>query len=178
MNFPHKGQWRRRGTWLFSLICAWTNDWVNNRNAGNLRRPHAHNGLIVMMGHTIYCVNFKKCVMFTTISWRASIYRYHLVITQKLFSDESLGISSIDFINNRLEIFTSNYHLIFIMTFNLIPFRITKPLWLEPTQRASSAELYFRCCWLKQIISNITLPNIYISYDFSPRYVYTFIKTW
>ena len=32
---PHKGQWR--GALTFSLICAWTNSWVNNRDAGDLR---------------------------------------------------------------------------------------------------------------------------------------------
>ena len=36
VNSPHKGQWR--GTLMFSLICSWTNGWVNNREAGNLRR--------------------------------------------------------------------------------------------------------------------------------------------
>ena len=34
VNSPHKGQWR--GALMFSLICAWTNGWVNNRNAGDL----------------------------------------------------------------------------------------------------------------------------------------------
>ena len=46
VNFPHKGQWR--GTLVFSLICAWTNDWVNNRKAGDLRRHHAHYDVTVM----------------------------------------------------------------------------------------------------------------------------------
>ena len=36
VNSPHKGQWR--GALMFSLICAWINDWVNNREAGDLRR--------------------------------------------------------------------------------------------------------------------------------------------
>ena len=40
VNFPHRGQWR--GTLLFSLICAWTNDWVNTRDAGDLRRHRSH----------------------------------------------------------------------------------------------------------------------------------------
>ena len=30
-EFPHKGQ--LRGALMFSLICAWTNGWVNNRDA-------------------------------------------------------------------------------------------------------------------------------------------------
>ena len=36
VNSPHKGQWR--GTLMFSLICAWTNGWINNRDVGDLRR--------------------------------------------------------------------------------------------------------------------------------------------
>ena len=43
---PHKGQWR--GTLMFSLICVWINDWVNNREAGDLRRYRAHYDVIVM----------------------------------------------------------------------------------------------------------------------------------
>ena len=39
-NYPHKGQWR--GALRFSLICAWTNDWVNNLHAGDLRGHRAH----------------------------------------------------------------------------------------------------------------------------------------
>ena len=40
VNSPHKGQWL--GALMFSLICAWTNDWVNNRDAGDLRLHRAH----------------------------------------------------------------------------------------------------------------------------------------
>ena len=46
VNSPHKGQWR--GALRFSLICVWINDWVNNREAGDLRRYHAHYDVIVM----------------------------------------------------------------------------------------------------------------------------------
>ena len=46
VNFPHKGQWR--GVLMFSLIYAWINDWVNNREAGDLRRQHGHYDVIVM----------------------------------------------------------------------------------------------------------------------------------
>ena len=46
MNSPHKGQWG--GPVMCSLICAWTNGWVNNRDAGDLRRNHAHYDAIVM----------------------------------------------------------------------------------------------------------------------------------
>ena len=46
VNFPHKGQWR--GALMFSLIYAWINDWVNNHEAGDLRRQHGHYDVIVM----------------------------------------------------------------------------------------------------------------------------------
>ena len=47
VNSPHKGQWR--GALMFSLICVWINDWVNNREAGDLTRNQAHYGVIVML---------------------------------------------------------------------------------------------------------------------------------
>ena len=46
-NSPHKCQWR--GTLMFSLTCAWINGWVNNGEAGDLRRHHAHYDVTVMM---------------------------------------------------------------------------------------------------------------------------------
>ena len=46
VNSPHKGQWR--GALMFSLICVWINGWVNNREAGDLRRYRAHYDVIVM----------------------------------------------------------------------------------------------------------------------------------
>ena len=46
VNSPHKGQWR--GVLMFSLICAWTNDWVNNHEAGDLRRHRTHYDVTVM----------------------------------------------------------------------------------------------------------------------------------
>ena len=39
VNSPHKGQWH--GALLFSSICAWIYGWVNNREAGDLRRHRA-----------------------------------------------------------------------------------------------------------------------------------------
>ena len=46
VNSPHKGQWR--GALMFSLICIWINDWVNNREAGDLRRYRGHYDVTVM----------------------------------------------------------------------------------------------------------------------------------
>ena len=46
VNSPHKGQWR--GALMFSLIFAWWNGWVNNREAGDLRRHHSHYDVTVI----------------------------------------------------------------------------------------------------------------------------------
>ena len=47
VNSPHKGQWR--GVLMFTLICARINGWVNNREAGDLRRHGAHYDIIIML---------------------------------------------------------------------------------------------------------------------------------
>ena len=46
VNSPHKGQWR--GALMFTLICARINGWVNNCEAGDLRRYHAHYDVTIM----------------------------------------------------------------------------------------------------------------------------------
>ena len=56
-EFPHKGQWR--GALTFSLIYDWINGWVNNREAGDLRRHRAHYDVIVMPMPSI-CWQFIK----------------------------------------------------------------------------------------------------------------------
>ena len=46
VNSPHKGQ--RHRALMFSLICAWINSWVNNREVVDLRPRRAHYDVIVM----------------------------------------------------------------------------------------------------------------------------------
>ena len=46
VNSPHTDQWR--GAFMFSLTCAWTNGWVNNQDAGDLRRHRTHYDVKVM----------------------------------------------------------------------------------------------------------------------------------
>ena len=46
MNSPHKSQWR--GALMFSLIWVWINGWVNNREAGDLRRYRVHYDVTIM----------------------------------------------------------------------------------------------------------------------------------
>ena len=54
VNSPRKGQWRR--ALMFSLICTWINSWVNNREAGDLRRNRAHYDVIVMSNTSRTCL--------------------------------------------------------------------------------------------------------------------------
>ena len=51
VNSPHKGQWR--GALMFSLICARINGWVNNSEAGDLKRHRAHYDVSVMPMHKL-----------------------------------------------------------------------------------------------------------------------------
>ena len=46
VNSPHKGKWCGA---LFSLICSWLNTWVNNDEAGDLRRYRTHHDVIAMV---------------------------------------------------------------------------------------------------------------------------------
>ena len=54
VNSPYKGQWR--GALMFSLICAGINGWVNNDEAGDLRRHHAHYDVTLM-----HCRLYNLC---------------------------------------------------------------------------------------------------------------------
>ena len=46
VNSPHQDQWR--GALMLPLICIWTNAWVNNRDAGDLKRYRVHYDATVM----------------------------------------------------------------------------------------------------------------------------------
>ena len=46
VNSPRKGQWH--GALMFPLICAWASDWVNNQDAGDMRRHRDHYDVVVM----------------------------------------------------------------------------------------------------------------------------------
>ena len=68
VKFPHKDQWRR--VLMFSLICVWTKGWVNNRDAGNLRRHRA-----------VYDAYIMKMVM---LCWKYS-HMVPLIICDMMF---------------------------------------------------------------------------------------------
>ena len=59
VNSPHKGQWR--GALMFSLLCAWINGWVNNREAGHFRRHRAHYDVTVLYMLIHGCCARSRC---------------------------------------------------------------------------------------------------------------------
>ena len=80
VNSPHKGQWR--GALMFSLICVWINDWVNNREAGDLRRHLDHYGVSVMLPQihvAIWCQWVKdKPILVGLADWCLLATHHHL----------------------------------------------------------------------------------------------------
>ena len=68
VNSPHKGQWR--GALMFSLICTWTNAWVNNRDFGDLRRHLTHYGVAIMLSHCKLRTHGKYGLINHKIHWR------------------------------------------------------------------------------------------------------------
>ena len=62
-EFPHTGLWR--GPLMFSLSFAWINDWVNNGEAGDLRRYRAQNEVSVMFSEEMT----SKYNMLTIYHW-------------------------------------------------------------------------------------------------------------
>ena len=110
VNYPKKGRWHE--ALMFSLICACINKWVNNREAGDLRRYRAHCDVICRMytilvslvseNVTLYADQTRTTFMYyimQTIVMNICFYEWHntynLHVTvwkyfQFLFSD-SLG---------------------------------------------------------------------------------------
>ena len=107
-EFPSQSQ--RRGALMFSLICAWTNGWTNNRDAGDLRR---HRTYYDVTGLPVPTPTFTDTTVsldvnithITHISkkqaeawWRASIWRSHRKVVIKQCSNHNNIID----IQNRL----------------------------------------------------------------------------
>ena len=80
VNSRHKGQWG--GALMFSLIYARINSWVNNREAGDLRRHPTHCDVIVMihimLGHT-WMAWYASTIPAASSSW-LQIPRYPIGI--------------------------------------------------------------------------------------------------
>ena len=69
VNSPHKGHWR--GALMSLLMCVWINGWVNNREAGDLRRYRAHYDVTVMWSTYVSNAFVSYCHF---LQWMPSIF--------------------------------------------------------------------------------------------------------
>ena len=85
VNSPHRDQWR--GALTFSLICDWINGWVNNREAGDLRRCHAHYDVIVMKDYNVHSCNSHsqrqwRAYQAWNLRWLTVVYTVYMVLSR------------------------------------------------------------------------------------------------
>ena len=73
VNSRHKGQWC--GALIFSLICTRINGWVNNGEAGDLRRHHAHYDVTAMMLRVRYHQRPPKLIIVSMWGRKSKLYR-------------------------------------------------------------------------------------------------------
>ena len=83
VNSPHKGQWR--GALMFSLICVWINGWVNNGEAGDLRRHRGHYDVNVMKSYIH--IDWRKDYETTPTEINLSPFRMLVHFDMKLTSE-------------------------------------------------------------------------------------------
>ena len=102
----HKGQWREAS--MFSLICTWTNVWVNYREAGDLRRHRAHHDVIVMcqpkkgdVAYVICNLNRRRITLNITLKSMEHITAYKL--SHDIPLDTSLFLSRTDWLRQTLK---------------------------------------------------------------------------
>ena len=104
VNSPHKGQWR---ILMFSLICAWSNNWANNGKAGDLMRHCAHGDVTLIF--PAHCVERKRRGFINTLILEIwSVHHAHedsnvILIMNKILIKNS-AITSV-----RKRLFSSKY---------------------------------------------------------------------
>ena len=97
---------------MFSLICAWTNTWANNRDAGGLRRYRVHYDVTVMeLNIKMESSHIKSLIEFI-----------HVIVT--ITSSHSIRLHNITTYN----IWWSIFLLLFTETFTICWLFITKSL--------------------------------------------------
>ena len=124
VNSPHKGQWR--GALMFSLICVWINGWVNNREAGDLRRYCTHYDVTIMLHFE------NKNISHISPSWES--YEVYFVNINKVESVEiTLMLHKVHGISNHMHIDCLFDSLLMLRTKTTEMFIITGIWWGEST---------------------------------------------
>ena len=91
VNAPHKGQWR--GALMFYLIYAWINDWINNREAGDLRRQRGHYDVIVMSTQSHFWLRWWLRKGINTLRPRQNGRHFADDTFKRIFLNENVRIS-------------------------------------------------------------------------------------
>ena len=84
VNSPHKCPWR--GALMFSMICAWTKGWVNNRYAVELRHHRTHYNVTVIMVTSWYengllqrpLIRIFHCLLLLLQAWGSCLSNSHV----------------------------------------------------------------------------------------------------
>ena len=75
VNSLHKGQWRR--ALMFSLIGAWINGKVNNRDGGDLRRHRAHYDVTAINDSSLGCLRYVTSPAFYCFIYQSTPHTPH-----------------------------------------------------------------------------------------------------
>ena len=123
VNSPHKGQWR--GALMFSLIYVWINGWVNNCEAGDLRRYRAHYDVTVICinGKSLISYNLTTCKTFGVLQfWLRALSIWLLVpIALEIFI-------AVWFPFRTIHLNTKGRYVWFILGLSIILFAVYAPL--------------------------------------------------
>ena len=97
VNSPHKGQWHR------ALISAWINGWVNNREAGDLRRNPPIMTSLLWSSEPALLISLCQCDVYIT---------FHEICTCSCFVVFCCDLVKVDFIDIFQGYFTGTGHSI------------------------------------------------------------------
>ena len=141
VNSPHKGQWR--GALILSLIFAWINSRVNNREAGDLRCHCAHYDVTIM---------FKWILVID--GWGTSCE----ITLRWMFLDLIDDNSTLIQVMARCGQVTSHY-LRQCWPRYVSPYCVTRPQWVNNLLihvDKHKAQPYLRCLW-QSIFPNVSM---------------------
>ena len=138
VDSPHKGQWCR--ALMFSLICAWINDWANNRDAGGLKGHRTHCDATIMHMATIQfprifprfngddfsllCFTYSHCLLI--LLWIAShwVHWRTVWISKKICLEWTLLQQECLFVMNTRRFYMWTFEQLLCLKFRQVCFRL------------------------------------------------------
>ena len=111
LDSPHIGQWR--GALMFSLICAWTNGWANNRDDGDLRHHRNHYDVTVI-GRCWYYFEVLTQMSISFLAISLTGYSFYRRMAYVKLVDILMNLSSLCYLLRKLSTFGSAYDTHFV----------------------------------------------------------------